>query len=80
MHPAKIQARKDIATFKRLLAELKAGWRGGVVEGVWIDDPAEYVDLIERTISKLSNEDGGSWCSKSAQAERTTELARERNA
>ena len=34
VHPAKVQAQKDIEAFERLLAELKAGRRGGVVEGV----------------------------------------------
>ena len=60
VHPAKVQAQKDIETFKRLLAELKAGRRGGVMEGVWLDEPAEYIDLIERTICKLSKEAAGS--------------------
>ena len=41
VHPVKVQAQKDIETFKRLLAELKAGRRGGVMEGVWLDEPAE---------------------------------------
>ena len=60
VHPVKVQAQKDIDTFKRLLAELKAGCRGGVMEGVWLDEPAEYIDLIERTICKLSKEAAGS--------------------
>ena len=60
VHPVKVQAQKDIETFKRLLAELKAGRRGGVMEGVWLDEPAEYIDLIERTICKLSKEAAGS--------------------
>ena len=59
VHPAKVQAQKDIEAFKRLLAELKAGRRGGVVEGVWIDQPAEYIELIERTICNLSKEAEG---------------------
>jgi hypothetical protein len=57
VHPVKVQAQKE---FKRLLAELKAGRRGGVMEGVWLDEPAEYIDLIERTICKLSKEAAGS--------------------
>jgi hypothetical protein len=80
MHPSTVQEQKDIDTFKRLLAELKAGCRGGVMEGVWIDEPAEYIELIERTIYKLSNEAEESWCSKSAQALGISELSRERTA
>src|ERR1700737_4134807 len=38
-HPAKVHAPKDIETFKGLLAELGAGWRGGVMEGAWLDNP-----------------------------------------
>jgi hypothetical protein len=56
VHPAKVQVQKDTEIFKRLLAELRAGWRGGVMEGVWIDNPAEYIELIDRTICILSNE------------------------
>ena len=33
--------------------------RGGVMEGVWIDQPAEYIELIERTICNLSKEAEG---------------------
>jgi hypothetical protein len=68
VHPATVQAHKDIETFKRLLAELRAGWRGGVPEGVWIDKPAAYIDLIARTICKLSKEAEGSPQSKYAEA------------
>jgi len=60
VHPVKVQAQKDIETFKRLLAKLEAGRRGGVMEGVWINEPAEYIDLIDRTICKLSKEAAGS--------------------
>jgi hypothetical protein len=38
-HPGKVHAPKDIETFKGLLAELGAGWRGGVMEGAWLDNP-----------------------------------------
>jgi hypothetical protein len=51
VHPVKVQAQKDIETFKRLLAKLKAGRRGGVMEGVWLDEPAEYIDLIQSPLS-----------------------------
>jgi hypothetical protein len=39
VHPVKVQAQKDIETFKRLLAKLKAGRRGGVMKAFGLMNP-----------------------------------------
>ena len=66
-HPGKVHAPKDIETFKGLLAELGAGWRVASWKAPGLTIPVDYIELIERTICKLSKEAGGSECSKSAE-------------
>jgi hypothetical protein len=55
-HPAILQAKKDLETYRSLLAEMKAGGRsGGNKEGMLaVDRTPEYIELLERKIAELA--------------------------